>query len=120
MEHCTVEIRVPHDHVVVMGVEADDADSARKRALDLFDAGDHQEPHPGVVLLRDDFEESDGHLYATVRCGYDLQVDASVRALESEMHRRRACALLVQAAHGKDAPDPTLIRAAIEAALAAA
>ena len=113
-----VEIRVPHDHVVVLRVAADDAEAAKRLAVELFDAGNHQDPPEGVELLRDDFEESDEHLYAQVGVDDGRRPDASVQALREQAGMRLACRLLIRAFEG-NAPDHALLRKAYEAAGAA-
>lgn len=57
-----VRYELPYTHIVVVGVEADDAEAARARTQELFDSGelwtDSKDEGTDWKLLHDTFEEN--------------------------------------------------------------
>lgn len=97
-----VEYRLPYDHVVQIGIEADSAEAAEDKAQELFDSGDIWNDTAEVPLLADDYEEIDDGTnvldFKTIASGDALpQPDDSARQVQSDRLARAAVNALIQA-----------------------
>ena len=98
-----VQYTLPYEHVVQVGIEADNRDRAIAKARDLFSDGLLWDDTPEVPLLLDDFYESGDAgvpLEFTIEAG-DLdrwpEVDGSVETLRRRDAAFRAASLLLDA-----------------------
>jgi len=98
-----VQYKLPHEHVVQVGIEADNRNEALDTAQTLFDEGSIWDDTPEVPLLLDDFyEEGDAGvpLEFTIEAKNLDQwpkVDGSVETLRRRDAAFRASTLLVDA-----------------------
>lgn len=109
-----VRFKIPHHHVVKVGVEADNPDDALATAEAWFD-GDDLDDTAETPLLQDEWDECDGAAevvmpYIEEQAGDWPEPDGSVEEHHREGSARLTCRLLVDALDGAADGQPINMR----------
>lgn len=84
MKFFEVEYRLPHDHMVVVGVKAESPEAAVAKAEAAFDQGHIWDNTPDMPLLIDDYGETDAVLVFKAKEVSTFKADSSVQAKVQE------------------------------------
>jgi len=106
-----VRFKIPHHHVVKVGVEADNPDEALQVADAWFDSDELVDDTAETPLLQDEWESSDGDAiveppYIEEQAGDWPEPDGSVEQRHREGSAGLACRLLVDALDGAASGKP--------------